>query len=66
MCEELKHIPQGLDTALLETRGERALALLSLGSVVLLSLKADGSVGNSYVTPGEHLSSCIMGSLAAF
>lgn len=54
MCEELKHIPQGLDTALLETGGEKALALQTLGSVALISLKADGSVGNSYLTPGKY------------
>jgi hypothetical protein len=54
VCEELKHIPQGLDTALLETSGEKALALQTLGSVALITLKADGSVGNSYLTPGEY------------
>ena len=53
-CEELKHIPQGLDTTLLETAGEKALAVQTRGTVSIISLLANGAVGNSYTTPGQH------------
>ena len=53
-CEELKHIPQGLDTTLLATTGEKALAVQTRGTVSIISLLANGAVGNSYTTPGQH------------
>lgn len=54
MCEELKHIPQGSDTSLMEITGEKALAVKTLGTVAIVSLQADGSVGNSFTSPGKR------------
>ena len=53
-CEELKHVPQGLDTTLLRTTGEKALAVQTRGTVSVIALLPNGAIGTAYTTPGQH------------
>jgi len=38
----------------MEIAGDKALAVKTLGTVAIVSLQADGSVGNSFTSPGKH------------
>lgn len=53
-CEELKHVPQGLDTTLLEITGEKAVAIQTRGTVSVISLLPTGAIGTAFTTPGQH------------
>ena len=57
--EELKHVPQGLDTALVETGGDKALVVSTLGTALPVALEADGSLGKAFFTPGQQPSSLL-------
>ena len=53
-CEELKQIPQGLDSTLVETDGDKALVVRTLGTALPVALEADGSLGHAFFTPGQQ------------
>ena len=53
-CEELKYVPQGPDTTLLVTTGEKALAVKTRNTVSIISLRPTGEVGVAYTTPGQR------------
>ena len=53
-CEELKQIPQGLDSTLVETGGDKALVVRTLGTALPVALEADGSLGHAFFTPGQQ------------
>ncbi len=53
-CEELKYVPQGPDTTLLVTTGEKALAVKTRNTVSIISLRPTGEVGIAYTTPGQR------------
>ena len=57
-CEELKQIPQGLDSTLVETDGDKALVVRTLGTALPVALKADGSLGHAFFTPGQQPAPC--------
>ena len=53
-CEELKYVPQGPDTTLLVTTGEKALAVKTRNTISIIALRPTGEVGVAYTTPGQH------------